>query len=310
MALACRMLINDGLPFHSRDAHEHFGTPRQFIEARRLGRIRWVVRSVAIDASVPDSSPVRAQAARLVVPEHAVASDHYAAFVLGADTSPPGRRWELRPSYLVLHDRYRSTREYAIVRQSTKIPDADVLELEGLRLTRPLRTAADLIRLGRRPYALAAGDAMAFAKLITGDDLCSYIGQLHRLRGLPQAQELAPRVSHLAESHGESWQRCRILDVGFPCPELQHRVIDSYGIERRLDMAYEEVRAAAEYDGREFHTMETDRSADTARRSDLSMREGWRFSLGTFERVFGTSPELDYELGSFLGLVPRPRTWN
>ena len=64
------MLINDGLPFHSRDAYEHFGSRRQFLEARRLGRIRWVVHSVAIDASIPDSTIVRAEAARIVVPDH------------------------------------------------------------------------------------------------------------------------------------------------------------------------------------------------------------------------------------------------
>lgn len=303
------MLINDGLPFHSRDAYEHFGSRRQFLEARRLGRIRWVVHSVAIDASIPDSTIVRAEAARLVVPDHAVASDDYAAFVLGADTKPPGRRWELRPSFLVPHTRYRSTRDYAIVRQSTRIPDDDVMELAGLRLTTPLRTAADLLRLRRRPYALAACDALAFVHLITKDDLCEYIASLHRLPGLPQAQELAPRVTHLAESHGESWQRCRILDAGFPCPQLQLPVIDSYGIERRLDMAYEEVRVATEYDGREFHTAQTDRDADVARRSDLSIRRGWRFTLGTYERIFGTSPEFDYELGSLLGIKPRARTW-
>jgi len=303
------MLINDGLPFHSRDARDHFGSPREFIEARRLGRIRWVVRSVAIDAAVPDSAVVRALAARIVVPEHAIASDHSAAFVLGADTSPPGRRWELRPSYLVPHSRYRSAREYAIVRQSKDIPDADVLELAGLRLTTPLRTASDLLRLGRRPYALAAADAMAHAHLIATEDLCAYIASLHRLPGLPQAQELAPRVNHLAESHGESWQRCRILDVGFPCPELQFPVTDSHGIRRRLDMAYEHVRAAAEYDGREFHTADDDRAGDSSRRADLSAWQGWRFNLGTYERVFGTSPELDYELGAYLGLDPKPRTW-
>lgn len=86
-------------------------------------------------------------------------------------------------------------------------------------------------------------------------------------------------------------------------------MIDSYGIERRLDMAYEEVRVATEYDGREFHTAQTDRDADVARRSDLSIRRGWRFTLGTYERIFGTSPEFDYELGSLLGIKPRARTW-
>jgi hypothetical protein len=145
--------------------------------------------------------------------------------------------------------------------------------------------------------------------LVTEGDLCSYIASLHRLPGLPQAQELAPRVNHLAESHGESWQRCRILDVGFPCPQLQFRVTDSHGIVRRLDMAYEHVRVAAEYDGREFHTADADQAGDEFRRADLSAWKGWRFNLGTYERVFGTSPELDYELGAYLGLHPKPRTW-
>jgi len=144
---------------------------------------------------------------------------------------------------------------------------------------------------------------------MTTEELCSYIDTLHRLPGLLQAQDLAYRVTNLAESHGESWQRCRILDAGFPCPQLQFHEVDSYGVERRLDMAYEEVRVAIEYDGREFHTSRQDRDADEARRTDLAQRRGWRFVLGTFERIFGTSPEFDGELGSLLGIRPRPRWW-
>jgi len=304
------MLINDGLPFHSRDTLQHFISRRAFHEAHRVGRLRWIAYALSIDADVPDSMSVRARAARLVVPEHAVASDDYAAFVLGTDTREPGRRWEQRPMYLVQHTRYRSTAGYALVRQSNYIPDDDVTEIEGLRLTTPLRTAADLLRLKRRPHALAAADAMAFARVIDPVDLCSYVASLHRLPGLPQAQELAVRVTHLAESPGESWQRCRILDAGFPRPQLQFPVVDSYGVGRRLDMAYEGLLVASEYDGREFHTAESDQTADSARRSDLSVRYGWRFSIGTYERVFGSSTDFEDELGQFLGQTPRPRTWH
>ena len=304
------MLINDGRPFHSRQASNCFNSRRAFREAHRVGQLRWVAYAISIDANVPDSVVVRAQAARLVVPDHAVASDDYAAFVLGADTRPPSRRWEQRPMYLVQHTRYRSKAGYALVRQSTHIPDDDVMEVAGLRLTTPLRTAADLLRLSRRPYGLAAADAMARARLIDRDDLCSYIARLRCLPGLAQAQELAVRVTPLSESHGESWQRCRILDAGFPRPELQFPVIDSYGVERRLDMAYEGFRVASEYDGREFHTAVSDQVADEARRSDLSVRLGWRFSLGTYARVFGTSTDFEDELGALLGLRPRPRTWH
>ncbi|HSN10983.1 MAG TPA: hypothetical protein VLS51_02600 [Propionibacteriaceae bacterium] len=304
------MLINDGLPFRSGDALNHFPSTRAFHEAHRVGRLRWVAYALSIDARIPDSSKVRAQAARLVVPEHAVASDDYAAFVHGVDTRSPANRFEQRPMFVVQHTRYRSTHSYALVRQSKHIPNDDVVEIEGLRVTNPLRTAADLLRLKRRPYALAAADAMAFAGVIDPETLRAYIGTLQRLPGLPQAQELAGRVTHLAESHGESWQRCRILDAGFPTPILQHRVIDSYGVERRLDMAYEEVLTASEYDGREFHTAAADTQADEVRRSDLSERLGWRFNLGTYERIFGTSTAFEDELGDFLGQAPGPRTWH
>ena len=304
------MLINDGLPFHSRDALNHFSSRHAFQEAHRVGRLRWIAYALSIDAAVPDSQLVRAQAARHVVPDHAVASDDYAAFVLGVDTRSPGNRFEQRPMYMVQHTRYRSSEGYAQVRQSKDIPNDDVMEISGLRLTTPLRTAADLLRLKRRPYALAAADAMALAKVIDAADLCDYIAELHRLPGLPQAQELAVRVTHLAESHGESWQRCRILDAGFPRPALQLPVVDARGVKRRLDMAYEGLLAASEYDGHEFHTADLDRADDEWRRTDLSVRLGWRFNIGTYERIFGTSTTFEEELGGLLGQSPRPRTWH
>ncbi len=303
------MLINDGHPFHSRDAHEHFSAQRDFHEAHRLGRLRWIAYSISIDASVPDTRAIRAEAARLVVPEHAVASDDYAAFIHGASTRPPGRRHELRPMYLVQHSRYRSREAYALVRQSTRIPAEDIMEIDGLLLTTPVRTTSDLLRLNYRPHALAAGDAMARAQLVTRDLVLAYLSELHRLPGLTQAKQLGVRIDPKAESPGESWQRCRILDAGFPCPVLQHPVTDSHGVVRRLDMAYEEVLTASEYDGREFHTADDDISFDLMRRSDLARRGGWRFNLGTWERIFGTSPEFEYELGSFLSLTPGPRAW-
>jgi hypothetical protein len=74
-------------------------------------------------------------------------------------------------------------------------------------------------------------------------------------------------------------------------------------------MAYEGLLTASEYDGREFHTAESDRASDQARRSDLAGRLGWRFSIGTYERIFGSSTAFEDELGGFLGQAPLPRTW-
>ncbi len=68
--------------------------------------------------------------------------------------------------YLVAHASYVSRPEFAIVRQSTGIPDTDVMEVEDLLLTTPGRTTSDLLRRHYRPHALAAGDAMYRAGLI------------------------------------------------------------------------------------------------------------------------------------------------
>lgn len=310
MYLGESMLINDGHPFHSRDAGDHFRTDREFHEAHRTGQLRWIAYSLSIDASVPDTRAVRAEAARLVIPDHAIASDDYAAFVHGAGTRPPSRRHELRPTYIVQHSRYRSRERYAIVRQSTGIPPQDIMEVDGLFLTTPLRTTSDLLRLNYRPHALAAGDVMARTRLVTQEEVAAFVAELHHLPGLAQARQLALLIDPRAESPGESWQRCRILDAGFPRPELQLPVTDSYGVERRLDMAYEEVLTASEYDGREFHTAATDVSSDMDRRADLSRRGGWRFNLGTWERIFGWSPEFEYELGAYLAMTPLPRWWS
>jgi hypothetical protein len=302
-------LINDGRPFRSRDAAEHFSSSAEFKDSLRTGTIRWVARRVAVDSNIPDSRSLRAQAARLVMPEYAIACDDYAAFILGASTEPPGRRWEQRPTYLVTHASYVSRPGYAIVRQSTDIPDADIMEIEGLRITAPVRTASDVLRRHFRPYALAAGDAMYRARLITPGTVGDYLGDLFHLPGLRQARELVTRLTPDAESHGESWLRCRILDAGFPRPSIQFKIPDSRGVIRRFDMAYEQFRVAPEYDGREDHTAVGDQEFDEDRRDDFRRRLGWRFPIGTYERVFGQNPAYDLELGAMIGRDPLPRRW-
>lgn len=301
--------INDGLPFLSKDAADHFSSDGTFREALRSGVIRWIARRIAVDAQVPDSRALRAQAARLVMPSHAVACDDFAAYIWGAETDPPGRRWEHRPTYLVTHGSYVSRPGYALVRQSTRLPESDVVEIEHLLVTSPVRTAADLLRTHYRPYALAAGDAMYRAGVIAPAEVAAYLADLHCLNGLPQARELVTRLTSEAESPGESWLRCRILDAGFPQPQIQFRILDSRGIWRRFDLAYEEYRVAPEYDGRENHSAEADQDADESRRDDFRHRLGWRFPIGTRESVFGKDPAYDLELGAMIRCAPRPRRW-
>ena len=211
--------------------------------------------------------------------------------------------------YLVAHASYVSRPEFAIVRQSTGIPDTDVMEVEGLLLTTPVRTTSDLLRRHYRPHALAAGDAMYRAGLISPGDVADHLAGMFHVRGLPQAKELVHRLSPDAESHGESWLRCRLLDAGFPCPSVQFKIPDAAGVVRRFDLAYEDVRVAAEYDGREHHSTGLDQDFDDNRREDFRQRLGWRFFVALYESVFGHDATYELLVGAAIGITPRPRTW-
>ena len=301
--------INDGRPFLSRDAAEHFSSYEAFKDAIRMGALRWVAHKIAVDSKAPDTRALRAQAARLVMPCHAIACDDYASFIHGAATEPPGSRWEHRPSYLVPHTSYVSRPRYAIVRQSTGIPDQDILEVEGVQVTTPTRTASDLLRRHYRPYALAAGDAMYRAGSINPGQVADHLASLFHLRGLCQARQLVTRLTPEAESHGESWMRCRLLDAGFPTPAIQFKIKDSGGIVRRFDVAYEEYRVAPEYDGREHHTSARHSDLDEVRRDDFRQRLAWRFPIATRENIFGADPAFEEGVGAMIGCQPLPRRW-
>lgn len=210
--------INDGAPFLTSEAGA-FGYRRADLElAINAAQLRRIFRGVLVDGAVPDSRDLRLEAARLVLPPHAVVSDHSAAWLYGVDTVPPGMRRDLRLMCVVPHSRHRISNSRVIVRQIVR-PDADAVEIRGVCVTSPVRTTADLLRRNHRPYALAAGDAMIRAHVADSMSTQEYVNRLRRVPYLKQAMELAPRLTAASESHGESWTRCRILDAGLPEPD-------------------------------------------------------------------------------------------
>ena len=169
---------------------------------------------------------------------------------------------------------------------------------------------SDLLRGLYRPYALSAADAFARAGLIVVDEVINYVHRLKGYRWIVQARSLAVLIDGRAESPGESWQRLRIHDAGFPPPTPQFEVVDATGLLRRLDLAYPELLIGSEYDGREFHTLRDDRIHDQERRADLTGRFGWRWVNADRSRIFGPDPAFELELGVLLNIPPvLPRRW-
>ena len=151
----------------------------------------------------------------------------------------------------------------------------DVVEIGGLAVTSPLRTALDLGRLLWRFDALGALDQ--FLRIgVVADELIAEVDRFKGFRGVVQLRFLAPLADPRAESLAESALRLHWKDAGLPSPELQWWVYDEHGIAVfRLDLALPEVLFAAEYDGIEFHTGDHDRAYDQGRRSWLADCRCW-----------------------------------
>lgn len=301
-------LINDGQPFASIDA------PRMGYSRKTLGQdldqhlLRREFRGVYVDNRVTDCRESRLRSIRLITPPGAVVCNESAAWLYEVDTYKPSEQHLLIPSLVVPHSTTRVTTPGVQCRQAI-LDGRDVIDIDGLMVTTPVRTASDLLRRLYRPYAIAAADGMARAGLVTTEDVIEFVHGLKGYPGIRQARSLAHLIEPLSGSPGESWQRLRIIDAGFPRPKPQHHIVDAFGHEYFLDLAYPELLIASEYDGREFHTDEIHKSHDRGRRAYLGDVFGWRFVNAERPRIFGVDITFETELGQLLGRDPLPRFW-
>lgn len=124
-----------------------------------------------------------------------------------------------------------------------------------LPVTTPARTAYDLGRQLPRGEALARLDALMRATPFSSEDVNVLIKRYPGARGIRQLRELLPLVDGGAMSPRESWLRLLLIDAGFPVPETQIPIADGRGYHlRTLDMGWEGLMIAAEYDGEQHQT--------------------------------------------------------
>lgn len=144
----------------------------------------------------------------------------------------------------------------------------------GIPVTTPERTAFDLARLTRGDRAVAQLDALGNATGLAPDAIA---GIAVRHRGSPGVPRVSP-VLNLhdpgAESPRETWLRLLLIRAGFPRPRTQIPVYDDVGRQRyRLDMGWEDVMIAVEYDG-ELHRLPSRLGKDIVRSEFIAYR-GW-----------------------------------
>ncbi len=260
-------------PFTARQAEAYGVSRRQLRTLLGRGLVRRVLHGVYAAAQAPDDLAARAAALRLVVSPSAVVTDRSAAWLHGLDLLAPGRHGGGPPLTAYQRPGTRARRSDVESGERQLRPE-DVVELHGIPVTSPLRTALDLGRSLWRPDALAALDQF-LAHGVTRAELADGVRRFRGHRGVVQLRGLVGLADPRAESVAESGLRLHWHDAGLPWPELQWWVYDDSGVGRyRLDLALPELRYAAEYDGAAFHGPER-AEHDAARRRWLRDERGW-----------------------------------
>ena len=264
---------------------------------RRLLRdhyIRRLVKGVFVAAQAPDSLILRAQALNLVVPESAVIVD-WTAVWLYTGILPPNQHLEVPPVSLFRHRGKGRLRNDLCSSGERSFGRDDLLMIEGLTATVPIRTAWDIGRLAPRDMAIGALDALLRMGDFSHEELLDGVERFRKQRGVVQLRALAPLADPRSQSTGESVLRLRWRDLpSLPPPEPQVPILDSRGNEiYYLDLGVPELRFAVEYDGEEFHSSEEDVEHDKVRRSWIEQNRGWIIKAVRKDNVFGPTRDVE-----------------
>ena len=237
----------------------------------------------------------------LVAPPGAVLTDRIAAWMHGADILAPGDHRRLPPITMFRRAGDDRLRNRGCDCGSRMLRDDDLMQIGSLIVTTPLRTALDLGRLLPKYQAMGALDALLRPEAFYLGELLDGIHRFKGYRGVIQLRALAPLADARAESPAESAMRLHWREAGdLPVPTPQVKVYHPFGSEPwRLDLAVEELRYAAEYDGVEFHSSDEDVERDEFRRGWMRDEEGWVIDVLRRDDVYGrgANPSRIFRLG-------------
>jgi very-short-patch-repair endonuclease len=153
----------------------------------------------------------------------------------------------------------------------------------SLPVTSVLRTAYDIGRRGRLADAVARLDALGNAVGFAVEELVD-LAESHRgARGVRRLRQAVALHDSGAQSPQETWLRLVILQAGFPKPRTQIPVRVDGRDKYYLDLGWEDLKLAVEYDGDHHRTDQIQFTRDIVRLEELADL-GWiviRVAAGT-----------------------------
>jgi hypothetical protein len=165
---------------------------------------------------------------------------------------------------------------------------ADEIELiGGLPATTPARTAFDLACRNPVGKAVAAVDALARATKLKVAEANAIADRYKGHRNIRRARIALNLVDAGSESPRETWLRLLLVEAGYPQPHTQIPVHDEYGaLVAVLDMGWEDIKVAVEYEGDHHRTDRRQFNRDITRFEALT-ELGWIIVRVTIEDAPG-----------------------
>lgn len=131
-----------------------------------------------------------------------------------------------------------------------RIPEDQIVEIDGLRASCPSVTVIDCARLLPMPAGLAIADAALHGVLTTRPQLEKLLRDYRRTKGVGTARRVVALADPLAESPGESRSRLIFVEAGFAVRSQVVVTDQSGGFVARSDLLIEGTPVLVEFDGR------------------------------------------------------------
>lgn len=172
-----------------------------------------------------------------------------------------------------------------IITSATGLDAGETVRLGRLPVTSLARTAFDLARRPTLGDAVARVDALGAAAAFDCADVAGLAARHRGARGLRQLHRVLGLHDAGAESPKETWLRLLLIEAGFPRPRTQLPVRTGHRT-YFLDMGWEDLMIAVEYDGDHHRTDRLQFARDIKRLEELADL-GWiviRVASGTPRR--------------------------
>ena len=236
-------------------------SPRRLTQALKTGKLVKIrpgvfVRGDGWNAAKPE--------ARAVARAHALTTVSASPPVMSHETPAAVHRLPLyrgdRERVHIIAAAERPGAAFGVVRHRGDLPDADVTEIDGLRITSLARTVADVARTATFEQAVTVADAALRKQFVTGpgqydlegaEEFRESVAEIVRLsaHGQTRARRVLDFADGRAQLPGESISRIRLRELGFRVIALQVPVAGPRGKTFYVDFGLEDAIAFGEFDG-------------------------------------------------------------